>query len=189
MRRVLAIATLALASALLGACEEPNAARAAAAAPGSKSAPVAAQAQAAQVANAGVLETGPAPALEMAPGALCNLEFLDDAPFGSDATPVVAPFKVRGWLGDDAGAVITRAEVVLDGAASGQAAAPIALGIARADVAAAYPRNSGLADSGFEVRLDPSRLPPGDYHMYLRYWVGAAAHVCDNGRRLRVPSH
>jgi hypothetical protein len=76
----------------------------------------------------------------------------------------------------------------MDGPA-GQAVAPVARGLPRPDVAAAYPSKSGLADSGFVVQVDPSKLPPGDYHLYLRYSAGAALYVCDNGRHVTVSAH
>lgn len=120
------------------------------------------------------------------PATLCNLEFIDGTAFAATPVAVVAPIRVRGWLGSLDGAPAHPELVLVDGGGAVAARYPLTLDRDRPDVVRAYPGRPGLERSGFEVVVDPAVLAPQEYHLYLAYDSAGARHACDNGRRVRV---
>lgn len=169
----------------LGACEEPNASRESA---GEPSPTAAANPDAVGASAVSGSQIPPDAARKMEQASVCNLEFLDGAPFDGADKVVQAPFMVRGWLGDPSGAAPVSPTLVL-AAEQGAAEFRVAVqqSVARPDVVAAFPGNPGLAQSGFDAKVDPAAMAPGRYHLYLTYSIGDRFFVCDNGRYLRVP--
>jgi hypothetical protein len=175
---------LLIGSALLGACREPNAPAPAAVATPSVTPAGAAPATAALPAGT------PTPVAEGAqtelkPGQLCNLEFIDGAPFTAQPSATTGRFQLRGWLGDLSGTVPGATALILASSNVGaRFSLPIAFTIARPDVVQAFPGKAGLAQSGFQTDVDLSTLPPADYHLYLTYSVAGVNYACDNGRHV-----
>lgn len=118
---------------------------------------------------------------------MCNLEYIDDAPFGAQEANARGSFRVRGWLGDASGAAPQEPVLLLESAA-GDAVyrLPLALALPRPDVVQAFPGTAGLEKSGFEAHVDPAALTAGRFHLFLAYRLGARLHACDNGRQVRI---
>lgn len=118
---------------------------------------------------------------------MCNLEYIDDAPFGAQEANARGSFRVRGWLGDASGAAPQEPVLLLESAA-GDAVyrLPLELALPRPDVVQAFPGTAGLEKSGFEAHVDPAALTAGRFHLFLAYRLGARLHACDNGRQVRI---
>ncbi|MFY2763403.1 hypothetical protein [Arenimonas sp. MALMAid1274] len=121
----------------------------------------------------------------------CNIEYLGDKVLDTDPATLEEPLVLRGWLGDERGAVPHRIQLQFsDAAGELEAAVPVVLGVDRSDVAAVFPERKGLEKSGFELALDPADLPAGTWRLSLLYAAGedenAPLRRCDNDRRLVI---
>lgn len=168
--------------AALPACREPNAPVPAASPP---STPAGAGAPA-----AGLTTAYPAGTTFLA-GRLCNIEYLGDELFGAEPLVLGTGQALRGWLGDERGAVPREVELrLIDDQGQVVAWRAVSLGLPRKDVAAAFPGVPGLANSGFSLALSPDGLPEGTWRVLLVYTAGEGAGArtvaCDNGRRVAV---
>jgi hypothetical protein len=120
-------------------------------------------------------------------GKSCNIESIDGMMFAADPLPVTGSPVVRGWLGDEGGrAIASPALVLVDDAGAEATRYAIVLGIARGDVAAAFPRIQGLGNSGFEFTMPSLPSVKGTYRMHLEYSVAGQMWACDNGRRINT---
>lgn len=135
--------------------------------------------------NATELDTAQA-AQPSQPFSLCNLESLDNHPFGAEpyyvpATP--GSVELGGWMGASAAGELSRSPMVILKQEGGARTwtIPITYNTPRPDVAAdrGIP---ALRRGGFRVLMDLSTLPPGVYHVLLGDGI---QFNCDNGRRLK----
>lgn len=130
-------------------------------------------------------EDGPA----ASPSSLCNLDGVGESTFSSGPIAVnpVSPVLLHGWVGMD-GATPESPESVLvrfsslEGPSSWGVDAPV--NGRREDVARA--RNApGLRNSGLNVVLNLSSLPPGNYRVSLEYGTGPR-YACDGSWVIEV---
>lgn len=138
-----------------------------------------------------VLTEVDAAALSVAPAesGLCSFDTIDGQPIAG-GTPVVvgdpAHFTVSGWVGEKATMTRPAANLRLTqvgGARSWEITAGPPRG--RGDVANHFDAD-GLSEVGFEVSIDPSELPPGEYGLSLVHQVGGQQFICDKGTRIRI---
>lgn len=174
MSPLLAPAALAL---LLSACTEPQTTAPA------EQAPAAAQPEPAESASAlprAALLDAAAKDQPLVVAGECKIESAAEQAFTGTSLPVddKTKLKVTGWLKPGAdGAVIAEPALRIESADKSQVwQHPIQLSIARDDVAA-----NGAA-AGFELVVDASDVPAGDYHLYLVFKSGQGLGSCDNGR-------
>lgn len=130
-------------------------------------------------------EDGPA----TSSSSLCNLEGVGESTFlsGPIAVNSITPVLLHGWVGRD-GATPESPESVLvrfsslEGASSWGVHAPV--NGRREDVARA--RNApGLMNSGLNVVMDLTSLPPGSYRVSLEYGT-APRYACDGSWVIEV---
>lgn len=174
MSPLLAPVTLAL---LLSACTEPQTATPA------EQAPAAAQPETAESSPAlpkvSLLDAAAKDQPLIVAGE-CNIESVAGQAFTGTSLPVgdKAKLKVTGWLKPGAdGAAIAEPALRIESADKSQIwQHPIQLSVVRDDVAA-----NGVA-SGFELVVDASDIPAGNYHLYLAFKSAQGLGSCDNGR-------
>ncbi|MBL8262726.1 MAG: hypothetical protein JNM58_09880 [Xanthomonadaceae bacterium] len=112
----------------------------------------------------------------------CNIESAAEQPFAGESLPVgdKSKLKFTGWMksGTDGAAIIDPA-LRIESADKAQIwQQPVQLTINRDDVAA-----NGAA-AGFELAIDASDVPAGNYHLYLVFKNAEGLGSCDNGRRI-----
>lgn len=128
----------------------------------------------------------PASDAKYQPVTLCNIEYINAAPFGNEPSTVNTPLVVRGWLGSESGLLEYPQLLVADGNNSVVAQYPLQLNMDRPDVVQAYPGRAGLERSGFEVKVGLDGLGGQAYHLYLVYNSGSGRFACDNGRQIML---
>lgn len=119
----------------------------------------------------------------------CNMDSLNDSPFGLSATVHKSePFKVGGWLIDPTLKLVPRdAFVEFEKADGGKSwRSPANHWSQRIDVMQAFGGLRALALSGFSEQLDISTLPNGSYRVFIIYDSSGSKKKCDNGRTLTV---
>jgi hypothetical protein len=120
---------------------------------------------------------------------LCSFDKIDGQRVSANSTTVVGDpvaFVVSGWVGDKS--TMTRPVANLritqaDGTRDWEIMAGPPRG--RGDVARHFD-NEGLKDAGFEVAVDLSALPPGDYGLSVIHENGGRRFLCDKGARIRI---
>lgn len=110
----------------------------------------------------------------------CNIESAAGQLFTGTSLPVddKSKLKITGWLKPGAdGAAIAEPALRIESADKSQIwQHPVRLSVARDDVAV-----NGAA-AGFELDVDASDIPTGNYHLYLVFKGGQGLGSCDNGR-------
>jgi hypothetical protein len=125
----------------------------------------------------------------LVPAGHCNIERLDGALFGAEVHQLSdAGFELSGWVVDQGKkSVPAGANIWLEKNGDSRIwSVPLALTIGRPDVVENQGGNAAYLRSGFSVRINPSGLPAGQYHLLIQYPGDGHAFVCDNGRQLRV---
>lgn len=118
---------------------------------------------------------------------LCNIEFLAATPFGATALPLRMPSTVRGWLvSEEGGAPDAPALEIAEAEGHVVATMPLDVSEPRPDVVQAFPGKVHLESNGFRAEIDPARLSPGRYHLFLSYRAGSRRSTCDNGRQVDI---
>jgi hypothetical protein len=126
---------------------------------------------------------------QVAESGLCNVDKINGQAITSGSASVVddpAHLVVTGWVGDKA--TMTRPPATLritevDGARGWEISAGEPRG--RIDVAR-HLGTDGMNDAGFEVAVDASALPPGEYRLAVVHEAGGRTVLCDKGARIRI---
>lgn len=122
---------------------------------------------------------------------MCRFDKINGEPIG-DATSVIvrtpAEFSVAGWLVDKEQMVRPEGVLRLQ-EVNGTRAWEISVGpgTSRGDVGR-YLKQEALKNAGFEVKVDISSLPAGEYALTLDYYAGDRRVVCDKGKKIRIES-
>lgn len=127
--------------------------------------------------------------MPLVPVGHCNIERLDGALFGTEVRQVSgAGFELSGWVVDQGKkSVPDGANIWLEKKDDSRIwSVPLALTINRPDVMENQGGAPAYLQSGFSVKINPSSLPGGEYHLLIQYPRDGHAYVCDNGRHLRV---
>ncbi len=120
---------------------------------------------------------------------MCNIDKINGEKAGAESPVRVqnaSDFTVSGWVVERGSMTRPQAVLRLQEVNGGRAwEIGVGPGTSRGDVGR-HLKVEGLRDAGFEVQMDLSAVPPGEYALSLNHYSGGHQFTCDKGARIIV---
>jgi hypothetical protein len=114
------------------------------------------------------------------PSPMCNIDFINREPVGTEAYVVTGPARIEGWLGGEGDSIPDAPSLLVVHETKGVVERhALEVKGSRPDVAKAFPDWRNLANSGFESVIELHDAQRGLYRIFLVYDVGARRFRCD----------